>query len=123
MPNGKCLCGNTVLEVKELKGKVYVCHCGMCRKQAAGPIFYTDALKEGQYKFRESSTVSVYDSSNWAERGFCQSCGTFLFTRYKKDSTTHFNAELFDEMEPTELVEIHKEEEPEFYGVIYPTDD
>jgi hypothetical protein len=123
MTEGKCLCGNTVLEVKELKGKGYLCHCGMCRKQAAGPIVYTDAYKEGEYQFGESSTVSVYDSSDWAERAFCQSCGTFMYLRYKKDNTIHFNAELFDEIGLTEIIEIHKEDEPEFYGLIYPTVD
>lgn len=27
--------------------------------------------------------VSVYDSSKWAERGFCSQCGTHLFYRLK----------------------------------------
>ena len=28
--------------------------------------------------------VSVYDSSAWAERGFCSKCGTHLFYRLKE---------------------------------------
>jgi hypothetical protein len=28
--------------------------------------------------------LSVFDSSKWAERGFCRSCGTHLFYRIKE---------------------------------------
>lgn len=30
-----------------------------------------------------SDNVSIYDSSQWAERGFCKKCGTHLFYRLK----------------------------------------
>lgn len=122
MNKGQCLCGKTQVEVNNLKNNVIACHCSMCRKQAAGQIFYSDAVKSTDYSFSKKSELTIYDSSDWAERGTCRECGTFLFTRYKENANTHFNIELFDELETTTLIEIHKQDEPDFYGVIYPRD-
>lgn len=114
--HGKCLCGKTEVEVKGLKKMVIACHCSMCRKQAAGPIFYSDAIKTDKYNFIESSAMKIYPSSDWAERAFCEECGTFLFTRYKETGKTHFNIELFDDIEGLEFkLQIHTKDKPEYY--------
>ena len=36
-----------------------------------------------QVEFTGQDSISVYDSSEWAERGFCSQCGTHLFYRLK----------------------------------------
>ncbi len=41
-----------------------------------------------------SDSVRVYDSSAWAERGFCSACGTHLFYRLKEQQTYHISAGL-----------------------------
>ncbi len=40
--------------------------------------------------------ISVYSSSDWAERGFCKHCGTHLFYRVKEDQSYHIPAGLFE---------------------------
>lgn len=34
-------------------------------------------------KFLKDQNLSIYASSDWAERGFCNHCGTVLFWRMK----------------------------------------
>ncbi len=36
-----------------------------------------------EVKLHGEEHISVYDSSEWAERGFCSHCGTHLFYRLK----------------------------------------
>lgn len=117
MIKGTCLCGHTEIDVKNLKGSVIVCHCSMCLKQAAGPLFFSEALKKEDYIFSETSEVSTYDSSNFAERGFCKNCGTFLFMRYKENTNTHFNIELFKDLDKSILSEIHLKDKQEYYSL------
>lgn len=113
---GKCLCGKTVVEITGLKNNMIACHCGRCRKQGAGPILYTDAVKEKKYNFLDISALKIYPSTDWAERAFCSECGTFLFTRYTKNGNTHFNIELFDELEDLEFkLQIHTKDKPDYY--------
>ncbi|NIT13149.1 MAG: GFA family protein, partial [Candidatus Dadabacteria bacterium] len=51
----------------------------MCRKWCGGPLMAvncgTDVTFEGE------DNITVYDSSSWAERGFCSGCGSHLFYR------------------------------------------
>ena len=41
--------------------------------------------------------IAVYDSSAWAERGFCKQCGTHLFYRLKGDGSLQMPVGLFDD--------------------------
>jgi len=43
--------------------------------------------------------VSIYDSSEWAERGFCSKCGTHLFYRLKQGQQHMVPVGLFDDDE------------------------
>lgn len=49
-----------------------------------------DVLYEG------SDNISIYESSQWAERGFCRQCGTHLFYRLKATQTHSIPVGLFD---------------------------
>ncbi len=117
MIKGSCLCGETQVEVQIMSGSVIVCHCSMCVKQAAGPLFYSDAVKEKDYHFSKTSEVYTYKSSHHAERGFCKKCGTFLFMRYNKNTNTHFNIELFEELDKSIVSEIHLKDKKECYSI------
>lgn len=115
MNKGQCICGKIQVEVNNLKNTVIACHCSMCRKQAAGPIFYSDTVKATDYSFSKNSELTIYDSSDWAERGTCRECGTFLFTRYTENTNTHFNIELFNEMKKKFALEIHVADKADYY--------
>ena len=91
---GSCLCGAVQVTVKTLSHSIGACHCGMCRKWAGGPWLGVDC---GSDVFFESTEfVAIYNSSDWAERGFCAKCGSNLFYRVKKTGQTFMPAGLFD---------------------------
>lgn len=74
---GKCLCG-AVRFTAELHPKISACHCGMCR-QWTGGVLLTASAKD--IRFEGEDAITVYTSSDWAERGFCSRCGSSLFFR------------------------------------------
>ncbi|MDI3284627.1 GFA family protein [Polyangium sp. 15x6] len=78
--HGSCLCGATKISVTLENASVSACHCSMCRKWAGGPLLVVHSTQQVRYSGREPS---IYDSSDWAQRGFCGQCGTHLFYRLK----------------------------------------
>lgn len=79
--SGQCLCGAVRVHAELQSASFDACHCGMCRRWGGGPLMAVDAGAGLRLEGEES--VSVYGSSDWAERGFCKHCGTHLFYRLK----------------------------------------
>ena len=46
-----------------------------------------------------ADNVSVYSSSEWAERGFCKNCGSHLFYRLKETQQYFIPAGLFENID------------------------
>lgn len=101
--NGKCLCGSVSISVLIEHSIFDACHCNMCRKWSGGPALCVDAGKDIVLKGEEF--ISTYDSSDWAQRGFCKKCGTHLFYKLKNgqlcnvplgllDGTDHFKFQM-----------------------------
>ena len=93
--NGSCLCGAVKLQVKKVAKAIGACHCGMCRKWSGGALFAADC--GDQVSFEGNENVSVFKSSDWAERGFCSQCGTHLFYRLKHNNEYHIPAGVLDQ--------------------------
>ena len=72
---GQCLCGKTVFSFELINHDVHACHCSICRKQTSDANMTID-IEAGSLKFLKDSNLSLYPSSEWAERGFCNHCGT-----------------------------------------------
>ena len=75
---GRCLCGAVSYTATVPKLELAACHCGMCRRWTAGPFLAVgaaDVAWEGEEK------IGLFQSSEWAERGFCSACGSSLFYR------------------------------------------
>ena len=91
---GSCLCGAIRITAKNISRNVGACHCGMCRKWGGGPLMAIDCgtgvILQGE------ENISVYNSSEWAERGFCKKCGSHLFYRLKESQQYIIPAGLFD---------------------------
>jgi len=49
--------------------------------------------------FSGEDNLSVYSTSNWAERGFCNVCGTAIFYKLKETSDYHIPVWLFEQAE------------------------
>jgi hypothetical protein len=81
--HGRCLCGSVTIRATQVGSSVGACHCSMCRTWGGGPLLAVecgaDAVIEG------GDWITVYPSSEWAERAFCSRCGTHLFYRLKAD--------------------------------------
>lgn len=79
--SGNCLCGAVTFEGRG-DVELDVCHCGMCRRWSGGP--HIGAMFKDGVHLLTSDSLRWYDSSEWAERGFCCQCGSTLFYRLKQ---------------------------------------
>lgn len=118
--NGQCLCGAVRLKARVEKPEVDACHCGMCRRWSGGPMMAVEV--EGEVIFEGEDHLAVYGSSDWAERGFCQKCGTHLFYRLKHQLHYALPVGLLEEGPDWDFkTEIFIDEKPGFYSFANPT--
>ena len=112
--HGSCLCRAVSLSTQINQG-IAACHCNTCRKWGGGAFLAVQ--NETDMSFTGEENIGVYDSSEWAERGFCKKCGTHLFYRLKEDQHYYIPVGLFDNAK--NLVFTHQvfiEEKPEYYS-------
>ena len=93
--SGSCLCGSITFTSQNVQPGIGACHCGMCRKWTGGPLMAVDAGTE--ISFQNDDHISVYNSSDWAERGFCNQCGSHLFYRLKQTGQIIMPLGLFND--------------------------
>ena len=91
---GQCLCGAIKFTAKNVSNKVAACHCGMCRRWGGGPLMAVSCGTEVTFEGEEN--ITVFNSSDWAERGFCRKCGSHIFYRLKEIKEHQIPAGLFD---------------------------
>ncbi len=113
--NAVCLCGATRLLAATVSTEMGACHCTMCRKWGGGPLLAVDCGTAVEIQGEEQ--VSVYSSSQWAERGFCNACGTHLFYRLKESGQYIIPAGFFDAAEAQHTLDhqIFIDEKPAYY--------
>lgn len=78
MPTGSCLCGAVHFEVAGALPQPSVCHCSQCRRQSGHAWSSTD-VPQTDVTIRGTDAVRWFRSSSGAQRGFCATCGSFLF--------------------------------------------
>lgn len=111
---GSCLCGAIRVTAKAVSKNVGACHCSMCRKWTGGPLLAVDCGIDVSFEGQEN--ISVFDSSEWAERGFCGKCGSHLFYRLKENKQHIMPAGLFENDETFVFHhQIFIDEKPAFY--------
>lgn len=112
---GTCLCGSVHITAKTKSNSIGACHCTMCRKWGGGPLFAVECKSDVNFEGVEH--ISTFSSSEWAERGFCQTCGTHLFYRLKQEGHYAIPVGLFDGGDEWRLSEqIFIDEKPSFYS-------
>ena len=84
---GSCLCGAVTFETKAEPQSLSVCHCSQCRKQS-GHLWASAHVSDGDLAIK--GDVRWFQSSNDAKRGFCPTCGSFLFWKHAADDHTSF---------------------------------
>ena len=116
---GRCLCGAIQLSVDLDDTSVGACHCSMCRKWNGGPLLTVHSSSAPHFS---GAVPAVYNSSDWAERGFCPSCGSHLFYRLKGGSFFAIPVGLLDGEQAWTLdLQVYIDEKPSFYCFSNPT--
>jgi hypothetical protein len=112
---GNCLCGLVRVTARTKSDSIGVCHCKTCRRWGGGPLFAADC--EHDVVFEGTEHISTFNSSAWAERGFCSECGTHLFYRLKQKGHYALPVGLFEDSENWLLAEqVFIDEKPAFYS-------
>lgn len=75
---GSCLCGDVKYQIRGNPRSVVACHCTQCRKTSGHYVAATQIPTE-HLEIKGISSVSWYQSSTAAKRGFCKNCGSQLF--------------------------------------------
>lgn len=113
--HGACLCGAVKVTAKPRSHGIGVCHCSMCRHWGGGPLLAVECGDNVAFEGEEH--ISIFDSSDWAERGFCRKCGTHLFYRLKEEGHYAIPVGLFDGDDGWRLHEqIFIDQKPPFYS-------
>lgn len=112
--NGKCLCGAVEVEIEVESPEVAACHCSMCRNWGGTPMMAMDA--GDSMKVSDEAAVIRYQSSEWAQRGFCGTCGTHLFYLLIPANQYHVPVGLFESDSDFKFThQIFIEEKPGYY--------
>ena len=85
MLKGSCLCGAIKFTAEGTARDPAACHCTQCRKQSG---HYWAAVQVMDDDLRITGTPRWYAASTLAKRGFCPTCGSFLFWKGKGDPDT-----------------------------------
>jgi hypothetical protein len=119
---GTCLCGSVSVVAKPKSSRISACHCSMCRKWGGGPLFAVEC--ESEVNIEGVEHVSTFSSSEWAERSFCQICGTHLFYRLKQDGHYAIPVGFFDGDDKWRFEEqIFVDQKPSYYSFSEETKD
>ena len=89
---GQCLCGAVTVTAQTNNPKMRACHCEMCRQHTSGAFFSIQTVQGSEVV---EGPFQTYRSSEWAERGFCGTCGSTLWYGTVEDQVRNFAAGLF----------------------------
>ena len=112
---GSCLCGAVKVSTTSTNKKIGACHCNMCRKWGGGAFLAVECGSDVSFEGQEN--IGIYQSSEWAERGFCKNCGSHLFYKFKQNNQYYVPVGILDNSEG--LVFDHQvfiDEKPEYYS-------
>ena len=113
--SAKCLCGAVRIAVSSPVETVGACHCNMCRRWGGGPLIAVNCGTHVSIEGQDS--VSVFDSSPWAERGFCSRCGSHLFYRLKHNKHCYVPAGLFEGSQSLVFAsQVFIDQKPDYYA-------
>lgn len=85
----------------------------MCLRWCGGPFL---SVTTAAPRFEDTEHLTIFDSSEWAERGFCRKCGTNIFYHVKSLAEYDINTGTFDDASTFKMVgEIFIDTKPAFY--------
>src|SRR5437016_2092071 len=78
---GGCQCGAVRYVLTAQPTNCNICHCRMCQKAGGGPLMAFGSVPIERFEWTRGSP-KTFRSSSFAERGFCEACGTPLTYRH-----------------------------------------
>ena len=114
---GQCMCGAVRVTARPERGSAGACHCDMCRRWTSSALM-TFPAADG---WAAEGPVKVFRSSDWAERAFCETCGSPIFYRITApgpmQGQVQMAAGLFDNAADTKLgLELYIDRKPQGYA-------
>ncbi len=95
---GGCLCGAVRFEVTERPNMDAYCYCKMCQRWSGSVLTSWEGFKAKDFQCTKGE-IKYYQSSEFAERGFCPECGSSLVQRGLKDDWFSVSTGAFDHSE------------------------
>lgn len=87
MIKGSCNCKAVTFAVTGDVWGASNCHCGQCRKQS-GHVWSSAVTQQADIEI--TGSPSWYRASPQAARGFCATCGAFLFWKHDDETSISF---------------------------------
>lgn len=96
-----CLCGKVAASLMLPNKEVHICHCNICRKWHGGPSLTISCDPKSVVIHDPDKALKWFQSSDWAERGFCSHCGTGMFSKLLGDDPLYYgvSAALLDKQD------------------------
>jgi hypothetical protein len=116
---GGCLCGAVRYEVRGSLRPVIACHCTQCRR-TSGHFVAATATAPQNLVLVEKKGLSWYQSSSFARRGFCRTCGSSLFWERTEGASDHISIMTGTLDSPTGLeteMHIYVEDAGDYYKI------
>ena len=116
--NGNCLCGAVTVTATPAEDHMHICHCDMCRAWTGSGLI---AFRVEPGKLDLTGPVKVRATSDWAERAWCDDCGSSLFYRVTApgphEGTAHVASGLFPDAGGLRLTgELYVDKRPAGYA-------
>lgn len=121
---GHCLCGAVSFSAQIKNNRTGACHCGMCRRWAGSAYM---AVEASDIRFDNTDCISIYPSSEWAQRAFCNRCGSSLYYQLTGDQAGKagyfLSAGLLDDQSELKFDhEVYVDHNPGWYSFSDPQD-
>lgn len=118
--HGRCMCGAVAFEAEVETSESHACHCAMCRRWT-GSAMIAVTVPDGGVRFEGAEHVRTIRSSDWAERAWCDRCGSGLYYRITLEGpmkgTYEFCLGLFDDASDLPLTgEIYIDRKPSSFA-------
>ncbi|MCA0870545.1 GFA family protein [Seohaeicola saemankumensis] len=76
--SGQCMCGAVTFTARDVPATYGACHCEMCRRWTGAALVAATVPAKG-ITWTGNDKIRKIQSSDWAERAWCDACGTGLY--------------------------------------------
>ena len=72
------MCGAVAFVARDVPDTFGACHCEMCRRWTGSAYLELD-VPRSSITWQGAEHIQTFQSSEWAERAWCRTCGTHLY--------------------------------------------